>query len=151
MKNKSELIERIIRLLNDNFVVYIQRDTNKIVAFPEMGEVMDFMDFGDDNYELLYHEVESHPDNFFKIEPLTSRELYNVMMDFATEQERVDSIRLVKALRTKTPIPQFNNEVVKMGPEMLASWQDYYSDQLRIILRSRFCKERIHIFSENCN
>ncbi len=151
MKNKSELIDHIINLLNDNLNVYIQRNSTKVVAFPENDGFVDFMDFGDDNYELQYSEVESNPDNYFKIEPLTSRELYNVMMDFATEQERVDSIRLVKALRMQTPIKQFNNEVIRMGSEMYSSWQTYYSDRLRTILRSRFCKARIHMLSGNCS
>lgn len=150
MKNKSELIDRIINLLHDNFSVYIQRCSNKIVAFPDSEESMDFMDFGDEDYELLFNEVESNPDNYFKIEPLTSRELYNLMMDFATEQERVDSVRLVKALRASNPIPRFNSELIKMGADMHASWQVYYSDQLRTILRNRFCKAHIHMMSENC-
>ncbi len=151
MKNKSELIERIIKLLNDKFSVYIQLGSKRIVAFPDSENLMDFMDFDEEDYELLYSEIENNPDDYFKIEPLTSRELYNVMMDFATEQERVDSIRLVKALRTRNPIPQFNSEVIKMGTEMHSAWQIYYGDQLRTILRNRFCKAHIHMVSGNCN
>lgn len=151
MKNKSELIDSIIKLLNDNLSVYIQRGSNRIVAFPETEEKIDFMDFDDQDYELLYAEIEENPDSYFKIEPLTSRELFNLMMDFATEQERVDSVRLVKALRTRTPIEQFQVEIRKIGSDMQAAWQTYYNDQLRTILRGRFCKARIHMISENCN
>lgn len=151
MKNTSELIERIVKLMNDNLVVYIQRQSKKVIAIPEVDDLMNFMDSDDDNYELLYSEIEANSDHYFKIEPLTSRELYNVMMDFSIEQERCDSVPLVKALRTNRPMEAFKKELYKLGNEISLAWQFYYSDRLKRILRTRLCKEHIHFISEQCN
>ncbi len=145
MKNTSELIDRTIKLLEDNFLVFIQRANGKIVAIPEFDGYMDFMETGDDDYELLYNEIENNPDAYFQIKQLNSRELYNTMMDFALEQERVDSIEMVKALRSKDPINKFKQTVIKMGSITYNSWSIFYDEQLRRIIRNRLCRERIHL------
>jgi hypothetical protein len=150
MKNTSELIDRVVKLMNDNLVVYIQRQTKKVIAIPEVDDFMDFMDSDDEDYELLYNEIEANSDNYFKVEPLTSRELYNVMMDFSIEQERRDSVPLVKALRTNQPMEAFRKELYKLGSEISVAWQIYYSDRLKRIFRTRLCKEHIHFISEEC-
>ncbi|WP_289055591.1 UPF0158 family protein [Carboxylicivirga marina] len=151
MKNTSELIERIIKLQNDKLDVYIQRKNSKVIAIPEMEGYMDFMDFENDDYELLYNEIEANPKNFFKVEPLTSREIYNIMMDFALEQERTDSVVLVKALRTNRPYDEFRKELMNIGAVINSAWQMYYSDRIKRIIRSRLCKEHIHLISEKCS
>ncbi len=145
MKNTSELIDRTIKLLEDNFLVFIQRANGKVVAIPEFDGYMDFMETGDDDYELLYNEIENNPDAYFQIKQLNSRELYNTMMDFALEQERVDSIEMVKALRSKDPINKFKQTVIKMGSITYNSWSIFYDEQLRRIIRNRLCRERIHL------
>ncbi|MCG8578693.1 MAG: UPF0158 family protein [Bacteroidales bacterium] len=151
MKNTSELIDRVVKLMNDKRTVYIQRQTKKVIAIPEIDDLMDFMDSDDEDYELLYSEVESNPHNYYKVEPLTSRELYNVMMDFSNEQERRDSLPLVKALRTNRPLEAFPKELHKRGSEIVLAWQLYYSDRLKRIFRTRLCKEHIHFISERCS
>ncbi|WP_430810462.1 MULTISPECIES: UPF0158 family protein [unclassified Carboxylicivirga] len=150
MRNTSELIERVMALMADEFMVYIQRSNSRIVALPSGLETTDFMDLTDD-YDLLMEEVEQNPNDYYQVEPLSSREIYNLMMDFSLEQERVDSLCLVKALRTKEPLNNFKVALKTLGPVMESSWQTYYSDRLRRILRSRFCKEHIHVMNENCN
>ena len=145
MRNTSELIEQVIKLLDDNFLVYIQRADSKLVAIPEFDDYMDFMDVSDENYELLYNDIESNPADYFQIKKLTSRELYNTMMDFSLEQERSESIEMVKALRSKDPIKQFNLTVSKISSTALGSWNIYYNEQLKRIIRNRLCKERIHL------
>ncbi|MCT4590864.1 MAG: UPF0158 family protein [Carboxylicivirga sp.] len=150
MKNTSELIERIIALLKDDYSIYIQRNNARLVAIPNSERIMEFMDFADMEDETMFMQVEEHPDDFFKIEPLTSREEFNIMMDFSDEQERVESLQLVKALRTNRPLELFKKEINKIGVTMLSSWQQYYSDRLKGILRSRLCREHIHLLRENC-
>jgi len=145
MRNTSELIEQVIKLLDDNFLVYIQRADSKLVAIPEFDDYMDFMDVSDENYEMLYNDIESNPADYFQIKKLTSRELYNTMMDFSLEQERSESIEMVKALRSKDPIKQFNLTVSKISSTALGSWNIYYNEQLKRIIRNRLCKERIHL------
>ena len=151
MKNTSELIDRIITLLRDDYSIYIQRSNARIVAIPNDERLMEFMDFADMDDELLYTEIEENPSAFFKIEPLTSREEFNVMMDFADDQERFQSIILVKALRTNHPFEVFKKQLNKLGATMVSSWHQYYSDRLRCILRSRLCREHIHLLHENCS
>jgi len=150
MKNTSELIDRSIKLLDGNFLVFIQRASGKIVAIPEFDDYMDFMETEDDNYELLYSEVESNPSAYFQIKKLTSRELYNTMMDFSLEQERIDSLRMVKALRSKDPIKNFIKTVSNMGSIIYNSWTIYYNEQLRRIIRNRLYREHIHLHLEKC-
>lgn len=151
MRNTSELIDRIISLLDENFFVYVQRETCKIIAIPEFEDPMDFMDFSDDNYELLYSEVESNPDDYCQIQKLNSRELYNTMMDFALEQERADSIQLVKALRTKNPIVEFKKTTSIMGSTIYNGWVTFYKDQFCRIIRNRLYKEHIRLQTEKYN
>ncbi|MCU4156192.1 hypothetical protein J1N10_09390 [Carboxylicivirga sp. A043] len=150
MKNTSELIERIIKLMNDNLIVYVQRQSKRVIAIPEDYDFMDFMD-SDEDYERLYNEIESNPDNYYKIEPLTSRELYNVMMDFSIDQERRNSVPLVKALRTNRPMEAFMKQLNKLDADIPVAWQIYYSDRLKRIYRTRLCKEHIHFISEQCS
>ncbi|GEM_PF-4828470 len=151
MRNTTELIERIVKLLDENFLVFVKRDNGKLVAVPEFEDYSDFMDFDDDNYELLYDEIETNPDAYFQIKKLTSRELYNTMMDFALDQERVDSVVMVKALRTNHPFEEFKKVTSKMGSVMFNGWTNYYRDQLKRIIRTRLCREHIHFQSEKCN
>ncbi|WP_430817748.1 UPF0158 family protein [Carboxylicivirga sp. RSCT41] len=151
MKNTSELIERVVKLMNNNRAVYIQRQTKKVIAIPELDDLMDFMDSDEEDYELIYSEIEANPNNYYKVEPLTSRELYNVMMDFSNEQERRDSIPLVKALRTNRPMEAFPKALNKLGSEIALAWQLYYNDRLKRIFRTRLCKEQIRFISEQCN
>jgi len=150
MRNTSELIDRIIKLLDSNFLVFIQRNSSNVIAIPEFDDYMDFMDLGDVDYELQYNAIESNPNDYFQIKKLNSRELYNTMMDFALEQERTESIEMVKALRSKKPIEQFIRTVSKMGSTAFNSWNIYYHDQLIRIIRNRLCKEHLHLHLKKC-
>ena len=151
MRNTSELIARIIKLLNDDFSVYIERQSSKILAIPDSELIYNLMDLDDDTYEAMYTQVMDHPDDYYKVEHLNSREMYNVMMDFALEQERHESVRLVKALRTNRPSDSFNKELQKLGSTSISSWHTYYNDRLFRILRSRLCQQHIHLLSGKCN
>jgi len=133
-------IKKVAKLLDTGFLVYIHKQTGKIVAIPEFD---DFMDFGDDDSELLMAEVENHPEKYLHIKKMTSREVFNTMMDFAQEQEEMETThKLVEELRKSNPISNFNNSIRYMGPQIRKAWIDYRDDRTNNHIRNRLWSAR---------
>ncbi|TRX71477.1 hypothetical protein [Carboxylicivirga sp. M1479] len=151
MKNTTELIERIVHLLNSNFDVYVHRKTAKITAIPASEDFLSFVEAGDDRYEMQFLEIDSHPLDYYKAERLNSRELYNLMMDFTDELERAEGLCLVHALRTSKPYEEFHKELNKLDSSTQMAWQHFFSTQLNRIYRNRLCREHIHLHQEPCS
>lgn len=134
-KTSHDDIKKVARLLDTGFLVYIHKQTGKITAIPEFD---DFMDFGDDDTELLMAEVENHPEHYLHLKKMSSRELFNTMMDFAQEQEEMENTRkLVKELRKSNPISNFNNAIRSMGPQTRKAWIEYKDERLQNLIRNR--------------
>ncbi|TAJ14365.1 hypothetical protein DMA11_05785 [Marinilabiliaceae bacterium JC017] len=121
-------IQKVANLLETGYFVYIHKQSGKIVAIPEFD---DFMDFEDDRNETLYTEVDQNPEAYMQIKKMSSRELHNLMMDFALEQENKDiSQKLVQALRKNDPITQFMGAIRTINPEIRNMWQTYKDEQV---------------------
>ncbi len=130
----TSTIQTIVRQLDRGFMVYIHKPTGKVIAFPEFDDFADFYD----NTHVEMENVELRPDEYLQIQDMTSRELYNTMMDFAQEQEDIEVTRkLVCALRKSDPIKCFMCAIRTM-PEYFQDWLVYREDQLVLLLRNRF-------------
>jgi len=76
-------------------------------------------------------------DRYFRIEPVTSHEVYEIMQAFA-ESEESDEIRfhLYDALDGKKPFMNFKDALAEY-PDTEKNFYDYKNDSLKEILRNR--------------
>lgn len=132
-------IQEIARLLDIGNIVYINKETGKIVSVPEFDDFADFNDNSDQEME----DVELNPDLYHNIRALNSRELYNNMMDFAQElEERSTTIHLVEALRKSNGINHFNDCMRKLCAEHKQAWQSYINEKLKFHIKHQLKKLR---------
>lgn len=108
-KDKLHLIIAEIADHNDcGMNAYIHRKTLKLIFIPK--DSFYILDDFDDAYEADKIEVEKHLDLYFKIEPPSSSESYNIMVDFI---ESLDQTKLKNdltfAINKKRPFANFKH------------------------------------------
>ena len=86
--------------------------------------------------EISYEDVEKE-DRYFRIEPVTSHEVYEIMQAFA-ESEESDEIRghLYDALDRKKPFMNFKDALTEY-PDTEKKFYEYKNNGLKEILRNR--------------
>jgi hypothetical protein len=133
-------IKKIVTLLDKGFLVFIHLDTGSVTGIPEFD---DYVDFFDDEAQFFYNEIESHPEEYFQIQPPTSRELFNMMMDFAQEQEQPQiTNELVRALRESNAIDRFRSKLNQLEPQIKNNWMQYKQENMVQYVRRKLIRKR---------
>ena len=131
-------IQNIVRLLDNGYLVYIHKSTGKVTAIPEFDGFIDFND--DTNSEV--NNVEANPDDYLQVQGMNSREMFNLMMDFAQEQEDMSVTRkLVEALRKSDGIGHFNSAIKQM-PDIKMEWLEYRDEKLQRFIKNKLMRKR---------
>ncbi len=121
----------IIDLLDDGEIVYIPRQTQEILSYPDPQR------WGESEFIDLIEEVkaraEAEPDMFVVIDPPDPRDAYHIMEDFifTVEDEQLRD-RLLEALNSKKPFRYFR-ATVEDSP-LRASWYDFKDARMKIWL-----------------
>ncbi len=134
----ASTIQNIVRLLDNGFLVYIHKPTGKVTAIPEFDDFADF----DDSSSIEAENVELFPDEYIQIQGMNSREMYNTMMDFAQEQEDMETTKkLVEALRKSDGISHFNT-AIKLMPLCRKEWLEYRDEKLQQFIKNKLMRKR---------
>ncbi len=135
----ASTIQNIARLLDNGFIVYVHMQTCKVTAIPEFDDFADF----NDSTELAMEEVEMHPERYLNVKGMNSRELYNTMMDFATEQEFIETTKkLVEALRKPDGIKHFNDCIRMMEPKIRLEWLAFRDEKIQHFIKNKLMRRR---------
>lgn len=137
----ASTIQNIVRLLDNGFLVYLHKPSGKVTAIPEFD---DFADFNDGS-SLETEKVELFPDEYIQVHGMNSREMFNLMMDFAQEQEDMQTTKkLVDALRKSDGIGCFN-DAIKLMPLCRREWLEYRDEKLQQFIKNKLTRKR-HMF-----
>ncbi len=102
-------LKEIAEFLDCGHIVYIHKETQRIIALPDFDEYSDF-EFEDDDEEA--NEIEENAQNYYSIEKMESSDFYRVMADFA---ENIPSTKdrhfFVNVLDGKKPMANFNHHI----------------------------------------
>ena len=121
----------IIDLLDDGEIVYIHRQTQEILSYPDPQR------WGESEFIDLIEEVkaraEAEPDMFVVIDPPDPRDAYHIMEDFifTVEDEQLRD-RLLEALNSKKPFRYFR-ATVEDSP-LRDAWYDFKDARMKIWL-----------------
>lgn len=142
MKTASaSTIQNIVRLLDNGFIVYVHKETCDVTAIPEFDEFADF----NDSTELASEEIERHPEQYLNVKGMNSRELFNTMMDFATDQVELDvSKKLVEALRKPNGVRHFKDCVRTLDPKILMEWLAFRDEKIQRYIKNKLLRRRQH-------
>ena len=106
---KNTLIKEIafaLQMYSDNMNYYLKIDTNEIVMTIDPSYV--------DNPELQKElkEIESNPDNYIHIKPVTSYDAFDLMEGFATKiEDDVLQSKLMNSFSKRKPFAKFKHTV----------------------------------------
>ena len=133
-------IRKVVKLLDSRHLVYIHLETGKIIGIPEFD---DFIDFVDDESQIYYSEIETHPNEYYQIQPLSSRETFNLMMDFAQEQEEMDvTNELVRALRKSNAIVEFKRKLNQLNSSVKRNWITFQEEKTIQHIRNKLWRKK---------
>jgi hypothetical protein len=121
-------IKQIADELDSGFSCFIHKVTAEIIAIPHDTSYpgMDMSAWKDD-----IKKVENKRKEYLVIDPLASRDSFNIMKDFTNqiENEKLRS-RLISALNHRKPFSHFKFEIDNSG-EYRQKWFDFKSNSLQ--------------------
>ena len=121
-KEIDEIAENLIAVLTS----YINRDSNEIIAIPDIDEFSDTYEFWADQIK----EIEENHDRYIAIEKMDSRDSFRIMERF-TEYISNGALRekLLTALAKRKPFRNFKFEIDNAGP-FRQKWFDFQKEQV---------------------
>jgi|SRR5688572_722151 len=128
----EDQIRQIANELDSGFSCFIHKVTAEIIAIPHdtSHPDMDMSAWKDD-----IKKVESKRKQYLVIDPLESRDSFDIMKDFTNqvEDEKLRS-RLISALNHRKPFSHFKFEIDNSG-EYRQKWFDFKSNSLQQLVR----------------
>ncbi|MCU4163567.1 UPF0158 family protein [Carboxylicivirga caseinilyticus] len=131
-------IQNIVRLLDNGYMVYLHKPTGKVTAIPEFDGFADFED--STNWEV--DNIDRNPEEYIHVQGMNSREMYNLMMDFAQEQDELQvTKKLVDALRKSDGIGHFN-DAIKQMPDVRFEWLEFRDERLQRFIKNKLMRKK---------
>ena len=100
----SKQIEHIAQSLQAGKIVYYHKKTGEILKYPQGFEDW-LMDDEENPFQDVLDKVEANSEDYVEIEPMPSREAYDIMKQFAEEKIDDPTIKLLAMDRLTGPKP----------------------------------------------
>ncbi len=112
MKLPPDKVNEIAQELQCGMRCFVQLQTGELLTVPKE-EDLDYLD--EELWQETQDKLEEDFSNFVEIEPMSSREAFQVMEDFAETTPRSLKVRLLDALDRKKPFQHFKTIVDNAG------------------------------------
>ena len=131
----KEEIKEIAEQLDCGFLCYLNKETGKILFVPDE---MRFSDIDEEAWADEFKELEENPLDYAEIEPMRSRDSFEVMADFARELPDSEPLkeRLFKALNSGKPFWGFKYEID--DSDYREAWFKFKDERMREWVVERF-------------
>lgn len=117
MKTLTEQqINEIAEDLNCGLRCYVHRQTNELVSIPDTSQ---FAMLDTEGWEEEIEKLEKNSTDYLEIEPMCSRDAFEIMEDFTHSLEGNNALkgRLIRALERRKPFREFKFEIDNSGDE----------------------------------
>lgn len=107
---EDTLLEEIVESLDTGFIVFVHRHTFELLSYPDPAHWSELDAL--DQWLAIKDRLEAEAADFVEIAPLSSKESYQIMQDFAQQvQDARLRERLLEALRSPKPFRHFRHMV----------------------------------------
>lgn len=131
----DEEIKDIVSELEMGMVCYIHKISGERIFVPNPLQLeSDFIEDWKDAYNML----EEHPEDYWQIEPMPSREMFEFMHTYADDlkYDKRLQIRLLRALQQKHPFSKFKQEI-HCSLEVRDNWLEYSNKAYEMWVRKQ--------------
>ena len=133
MEVSKEKLKEIVDQLDFGFKVFININSQEIVSFPDEDQGFDI----DPVWQDEVAKVRKNKKAYFEIEPLTSRESYEIMESFigTIKDEHISAV-LLQAIEGRKPFANFNHQIHQLDAEK-KEWFEFKESQLMEYVRNQ--------------
>ncbi len=123
----TEQLNQIADDLDSGFKCYIHKENGTLISIPDD---LRHPGINMDAWEEDMEKIDSEPGGFIVIEPMDSRESFNIMEDFVeTVTEIAIHDRLAESLQRPKPFQNFKFDIDRSGPYR-QKWFDYKKQRM---------------------